>query len=132
MRGEKANQLREQLLAQWGVGKDHWPPLGSAAPCKTLYVEGLEDEKAMQLIAIIQKRIIGHLYAFDAGEGIFVSEPARIFSRFMIDDTYWFDDGLEWLVYVSHENTVTFGGEWLLMEVRAIFREQSERLNPLE
>lgn len=130
VRGNKANQLRERLLTQWGVGKDYWPPLGNAAPCETLHVEGLDDEAAMQLIAIVQKRIIGQVYAFDASEGIFVSEPARICSRFMIDDTYWFDDDLEWIVYVSHHNTVTFGGDWLLKEVREIFKEQSERLPP--
>ena len=130
MRGEKAGQLREQLLAQWGVGKGYWPPLGGPAPCETLHVEGLEEETAAQLIAIIQDRIIGQVYAFDAGEGIFVSESARIFSRFMIDDTYWFDDGLEWVVYVSHENTVTFGGDWLLEDVRDVFQDHPENLNP--
>ncbi len=130
VRGEKANQLRKQLFTQWGVGKNYWPPLGDPAPCETLHVEGLDDETAALLTAIIQKRITGQVYALDASEGFFVSEPDRICSRFMFDDTYWFDDGLEWVVYVSHHNTVTFGGEWLLKEVRAIFQEQPERLNP--
>ncbi|MEQ1745496.1 MAG: hypothetical protein ABMA02_08725 [Saprospiraceae bacterium] len=130
VRGEKAGQLRNHLLAQWGVGKDHWPPLGGPPPCKTLYVEGLDDEAAAQLITVIQQRITGQVYVFDTGKGIFVSEPAHISFRPMADDTYWFDDGQEWLVYVSHENTVTFGGDWLLKEVREIFKELPERLNP--
>lgn len=130
VRGQKAGQLRERLLTQWGVGKGYWPPLGKAASCETLHVEGLDDEPAAQLIAIIQNRIIGQVYAFDTSEGIFVSEPDRIFSRFMIDDTYWFDDGLEWVIFVSHENTVTFGGDWLLEEVRDVFQDQPENLNP--
>lgn len=130
LRGEKAGQLRERLLTQWGVGKGFWPPLGNAAPCETLHVEGMDEELAARLIAIVQKRTIGQVYAFDASEGIFVSEPERILSMFQIDDTYWFDDGLEWVIFASHENTVTFGGEWLLKEVRDVFREQPETLNP--
>lgn len=130
LRGEKAGQLRERLLTQWGVGKGYWPPLGNAAPCETLHVEGMDEELAAQLIAIVKKRIIGQVYAFDASEGIFVSEPERILSRFQIDDTYWFDDSLEWVIFASHENTVTFGGEWLLKEVRDVFRGQPETLNP--
>lgn len=54
----------------------------------------------------------------------------RLFSRFMIDDTYWFDAGLEWIVYVSHHDTATFGGEWLLDAVREFFKDRPERLNP--
>ncbi|MEO6037741.1 MAG: hypothetical protein ABIQ93_04950, partial [Saprospiraceae bacterium] len=109
--GEKADRLRERVREQWGVGTGYyWPPLDQSAPGETLHVEGLDEETAAQLIAIIQPRIIGQLYAFDAGEGIFTAEPERLLSRFMIDDTYWFDDGLEWLVYASHHDTVTFGG----------------------
>ncbi|MBK8428361.1 MAG: hypothetical protein IPL27_21450 [Lewinellaceae bacterium] len=128
--GEQANLLRERLLAQWGVGKGHWPPLGDAARCETLHVEGLDDETAAQLTDVIQKRIIGQVYALDAGEGVFMAGPERLFSRFMIDDTYWFDDGLEWIVYVSHHDTATFGGEWLLDAVGELFKDRPERLNP--
>ncbi len=128
--GEKANLLRERLLTQWGVGKGYWPPLGDAARCETLHVEGLDEEMAAQLTAVMQKRIIGQVYALDAGEGLFTASPERLFSRFMIDDTYWFDDGLEWIVYVSHHDTVTFGGDWLLDAVRELFKDRPERLNP--
>jgi len=128
--GEQANLLRERLLAQWGVGKGHWPPLGDAARCETLHVEGLDDETAAQLTDVIQKRIIGQVYALDASEGVFMAGPERLFSRLMIDDTYWFDDGLEWIVYVSHHDTATFAGDWLLDAVRELFKDRPERLNP--
>lgn len=85
VRGEKAGQLREQLLAQWGVGKDYWPPLGSPAPCETLHIEGLEEETAAQLIAIIQDRSIGQVYAFDAGELKHLNSYAPLLSFLRFD-----------------------------------------------
>lgn len=128
--GEKAAHFRSRLLEQWGVGKGSWPPLGHAAPCETLHMEAVDDETAAQLIALIRHRIIGQVYALDAMEGLFMSEPERLFFRFSIGDTYWFDEGLEWIMYVSHEQTITFGGDWLIAAIREFYREQPECLNP--
>lgn len=131
--GEKAKRLRERLETQWGIGKGYWPPLGGPAPCETLHVigEGLEDKIGAKLNAIIQNRMIGQVYAFDESGDIFITDAAEnLFFRYDAWDTFRFDDGMEWIVYVTHENTVTFGGDWLLNEVRELFKEQPERLNP--
>lgn len=131
--GEKAKRLRERLETQWGIGKGFWPPLGGPAPCETLHVigEGLENETGAKLNAIIQNRMIGQMYAFDESGNIFITDAAEnLFFRYEAWDTFRFDDGMEWIVYITHENTVTFGGDWLLDAVRELFKDQPERLNP--
>ncbi len=131
--GEKAKRLRDRLETQWGIGKGCWPPLGGPAPCETLHVigEGLEDETGAKLNAVIQSRMIGQMYAFDERGDIFITDAAEnLFFRYEVWDTFRFDDGMEWIVYITHENTVTFGGEWLLDAVRELFKDQPERLNP--
>ena len=38
-------------------------------------------------------------------------------------ETYWFDDSLDWVVYKSHEGTITFGGRWLVDRVKEVWSE---------
>ncbi len=40
-------------------------------------------------------------------------------------EAYWFDDSLNWVVYKSHEGTITFGGEWLINHVKDIWEDWS-------
>lgn len=40
-----------------------------------------------------------------------------------VGDTYYFDETLDWAIYVSHEGTITFAGEILAPTVLDIFGE---------
>ncbi len=127
--GEKAAQLRERLRTLWEVGKDRWPPLGRPIARDLLYVEGaLEDKETAHLTALLQQKATGTVYVLDTTEGIFSSSIRQIFPDLADDDSYWFDDSLEWIIYKSHHNTITFGGDWLIKEVPVIFNENPERV----
>ena len=36
-------------------------------------------------------------------------------------ERFWFERSMRWMIYASHEASITFGGEWLVEEVRQIF-----------
>ena len=129
VRGEKAAQLREKLMTVWGIGKYYWPPLGNSATCATIHVEGLDRATRLQLIECIRPKTQGDLYVFEIEEGIFLTTPDDIFNRY-IDDSYVFDEGMEWIVYSSHHGTTTFGGDWLIAAVKELYRDREEELNP--
>lgn len=40
---------------------------------------------------------------------------------------YWCSADMDWIIYVSHENSITVGGEWLLDEIKAIWPNWEER-----
>lgn len=127
--GAKAEQLRQRLYSHWEVGRDRWPPLGSPISRDLLYQEGgLEDEMAERLTALLQQKAIGTVYVFDSIEGIFSSTIEQVFPDLAQDDSYWFDESMEWILYKSHHNTITFAGEWLMKEVRNIFKEAPDQL----
>jgi len=43
-------------------------------------------------------------------------------------ETYWSSGELDWLVYSSHEESITFAGRWLVGAVKAAWPTWSERL----
>ncbi len=130
--GEKAAQLRERLRTLWELGKDRWPPLGRPIARDLLYIEGaLEDDIVAHLTALLQQKAAGNVYVLDTVEGIFSSSIGQIFPDLAQDDSYWFDDSLEWIMYKSHHNTITFGGDWLVKEISGISVENPERVHYL-
>jgi len=40
---------------------------------------------------------------------------------------YWSSDGLDWIIYASHESSVTVGG-WLLEEVKQAWSDWNSRI----
>jgi hypothetical protein len=129
VRGEKAAQLREKLMTVWGIGKYYWPPLGNSATCNTIHVEGLDRAIRLKLIECIRPKTQGNLYVFEIEEGIFLTTPDDIINHYM-DESYVFDEGMEWIVYSSHHGTTTFGGDWLIAAVKELYRDREEELNP--
>ncbi|MBK8044465.1 MAG: hypothetical protein IPK21_18485 [Haliscomenobacter sp.] len=130
--GANAEQLRQHLRTLWQVGKDRWPPLGAPVSHDVLYLEGApEEEVTAQLTGLLQQKATGTVYVFDTEEGIFSSAIGQIFPDVAQEDTYWFDERMEWIIYKSHHNTLTFGGDWLIKKVRDLFHETPERLFPL-
>ncbi len=44
-------------------------------------------------------------------------------------ETICCDKSFEWVVYGSHESTISFGGTWLVEVVQKIFADRKEKLN---
>lgn len=38
-----------------------------------------------------------------------------------MSECFWFDSNIDWVIYVSHEATVAFGGEWLVNDIKRQF-----------
>jgi len=39
-----------------------------------------------------------------------------------MSECFWFDSNKDWVMYVSHEATVAFGGEWLVNAIKRQFK----------
>jgi hypothetical protein len=37
---------------------------------------------------------------------------------FWNNECFWFDKSMDWIIYLSHEQTITFGGEWLVIALK--------------
>ena len=41
---------------------------------------------------------------------------------------YWFDRNMKWIIYCSHENSITFGGEDLIKRIKENWKEWNQHI----
>jgi hypothetical protein len=37
---------------------------------------------------------------------------------FWNNECFWFDENMDWIIYVSHEGITTFGGKWFIEQIK--------------
>ncbi len=111
----------------------YWYPLkkvNDKIPVIDFDSEELCDEGILKgLLQIFTSHGIHEMFVLpEFEEGYSTDDLARIF---LVEDEdgygfpyaseeFYCDDSLEWVIYCSHESTVTFGGQWLVEEVRKL------------
>jgi hypothetical protein len=46
----------------------------------------------------------------------------------LLYETYWFSERLDWLLYVSHERSITVAGAWLIDAIKAVWPQWRDHL----
>jgi hypothetical protein len=127
VRGLEASVLRIALRERWGFTCNYFPPLGGEAKDEVVFLTNLEQDIEKQLFEILLQRLMEPVYVLDCEEGLFRIEAQHIFRGAY--EGVVFDDSLDWIIYFSHHNTITFGGKWLIEAVRALHQHQPEVLS---
>lgn len=108
----EVDNVRQRLTAHWGA-ELHWFPLGEKThPSLIAYDLATVDESALQrrirgflsegrTTRLYEIREYGPCYEIDFGADDFTYNGAEAF---------WSDLQGEWIIYCSHENTMTVGG----------------------
>lgn len=133
--------LRNTKLFYRRVLKDNeykllWSKFAAKWEIKGQYYYPLIEFKSTELLALSLDRFITD-FGFEKLKQIFISKNFdKIFefreygasyeielSIFEADYTgaegYWTSEKMDWLIYTSHENSITFGGEWLIEEIKS-------------
>jgi hypothetical protein len=127
VRGLDAQVLRLALRERWGFTCNYWPPLGGEAKSEVVYLSALDPTLEQPVLDLLKEKIQAPVYLLDCEEGIFKISPENIFRGAY--EGVVFDDGLEWIIYFSHHNTITFGGDWLIEAVNNHYKDQPALLN---
>lgn len=125
----ESKKIRKVLQKQWGFNGDYWDPLEKLSPQPVVFLLKLNitDEDYAQIIAAVHQKATDTIYEIDE-DG---NDAEVALSSFHPDcyETIYCDAGFEWIVYGSHESTVTFGGNWLIDFVNHLFKDRKEILN---
>ncbi len=108
----------EQRWGQWHGGYADDP--GRQDHCLTLHTDWwdvvLGQQQAIRSLLSAQG-LIRIFEIRESGDNHELDLEATYFSYDADGEGYWFDRELNWMIYASHEASITFGGEWLIEAV---------------
>ena len=114
--GTEASTISRQAMKLWGYADDqYWDPLEKRSPNTVMFFRQdivFKYEKAF--VQIIQNK---EPFVYFYGEvGCWKSNAMQLKTVFALESIVA-GPLFDWVIYQSHEATVTFGGHWLIDEV---------------
>ena len=122
--------VREQLLNSWNYDGNYWNPLDKKSPKETVFLmtNNLTTEDCNEILKFLISKSNDRIYEVTEDRVDYEIE----FDSFDIplyDETIVTDETFEWVIYCSHEDTITFGGSWLVDFVKKLFVDRPDKLN---
>jgi hypothetical protein len=123
------------LDERWGTnGKFYWYPLQVGDPPGTALAFQAEWFKVRvptkRLHQILEERGIRRVWALM--EGIFAPayemDTALLDPEYRGDECYWTAGEMDWLLYVSHESSITVAGDWFVDAIKATWPDWQEHV----
>ncbi len=120
---EEAGSIWSRLRSRWQIPEGYWYPLAECnlpeiVAFKTSgFDEGVQYERLREILATRTVERVWELreYGPEYEEELALFEP-----YYNGAEGYWSSGNLDWIIYASHECSVTVGG-WLLSEVKGIW-----------
>lgn len=129
--GAERDAIAYAILEKWEYSTAYWYPLVGTFDENKLFLDSelLEPyiERLLELLGLPEKRV------YEYGESWFVGEHCA-----EVDDLYGYGGNeaaylpkdLSWIIYFSHEGTVTFGGD-IVPAVKELLRDEMEHWNKM-
>jgi hypothetical protein len=126
----ESETLRARLKERWDWDGANWYP--DAANEVRGYLLALQERhfhtevSHLTLQAILRRHGMNHLFVI-RGEGPDL-EIAIELMDLNESGAFWVSGELDWVVYVSHESSITFGGDWLIQEMKEAWPTWERRI----
>lgn len=124
LEASEKDELILRLWDEWDVKEHYWFPLtlNQTAPAFTEAFQAAffqEESTHETLQQILAARGIATMFELREDGQMCEIELAQFHPVYTWLEGFWFSAQLDWLIYASHENSLTIGGQWLLPEVQA-------------
>ncbi|MDQ3062895.1 MAG: hypothetical protein M3R14_08560 [Acidobacteriota bacterium] len=127
---EESNSIWEKLSLRWGIPEHYWYPLTIQKPEN---IEAFQDAyfdkevSAEKLQEILRGRGVEKVWEIREYGANYELELSVFEPCYNGAEGYWCDENFDWIIYASHESSITIGG-WLLSEIQAIWLNWKERI----
>ncbi len=130
---EESQRLGSQLNQRWGVDReDYWHPLISEElPPSVVAFDANSVHEHVPLAAlhdILERRGVRRLWELHEYGTEYELDLGLFAPVYTGSEGYWTSIGMDWLMYASHEGSLTVAGDWLIEEVRAAWPEWEQHL----
>ncbi len=123
---EELKGLWQSLHTAWDISGEHywWPLRKGTAPREVLmfHTDWFDSGKHMALREILARQGVERVWEvrefreWGCEQSLDAFEPA-----YSGEEGYWTSSTMDWLVYASHESSITLAGEWLVGDFRQRF-----------
>jgi len=132
--GAESATLWSRLRHRWGLDEgQYWYPLtGQAAAPHTLAFHADQCNQAISspvLRHILERHGVARVWELSAARPVYEIPPEQVEPEDADYETYWTAGELGWLIYLSHESTITIAGRWLVAAVQAAWPAWTHHLH---
>ncbi|HXN52243.1 MAG TPA: hypothetical protein VN943_09920 [Candidatus Acidoferrum sp.] len=131
----ESNEIRNQLKVVWDIGESYWFPLREGPIPPNVMAFHVEYYKKMNGLRLLREALVGRgisrvfeLNEFGPDEPdseieLSILKPAYLWGG----EQYCTDKSVDWVVYASHESSITIAGEWLTQIFKEKWPEWAQR-----
>lgn len=129
------NAVKKNLKEVWGIEPgDFWIPLDGNISHNTCYFNTDEfniNFGFKNLSSLINQLEKGKIYSF--GESSIYSQFDHLeLENYPGLDTYYTNSSADWVIYITHENTIAFGGRSIIDALKIRWTDSDKFINPFE
>ena len=118
----ESNNLWSRLQARWGVTPEsYWFPLTNKSSPTDIVVfqaDPFEDNVPI-LKGILVDYGINRLFELREHELVREVNVSELDPYYNGTEGFWTSNDMDWLIYASHENSITVAGDWLVTAIAA-------------
>lgn len=117
---EEAKTVWSRLCGRWQIAGGYWYPLTDCRMPDVVAFNTKVFEEAVEyktLRELLEARGIERVWELREYGPEYLEELALFEPRYNGAEGFWSSGDLDWIIYASHENSVTVGG-WLLAELK--------------
>ena len=128
---ESAN-VRKRLLEHWKFDGGYWSPSDSRS-LNLLFVatENISTDDGKRIKEIVISLATNRLYRISEFDVNYQIENTLFSLEFNGEEMVYCDDNYNWIVHVSHDGIVTFGGGELVDCIRSLYGSRTELINAM-
>jgi hypothetical protein len=123
-------QIWAELKKAWDIQDSYWYPLSESSPDNVVAFQDkylLEEVGAVTLRTLFMKHGITRVWELREYGPEYEMELTDFSPYYNGAEGYWCSQNMDWIIYASHESSITIGG-WLLDEVKRVWPNWKERI----
>jgi len=131
----ESKELWNKLKITWGIGDGYWFPLSEGRTPPNVLAFHVDYLKAINGLALLQEALgqrgisrVFELHEFGPEEPDYEIELSIFAPTYRWGgEQYCTATGVDWVVYASHESSITIAGDWLLEKLKQKWPECTDR-----
>jgi hypothetical protein len=129
----ESQQIWKKIQERWGANRSYWYPLISTTIPKDVMAfeaDWFYYEIPLHVLpSMLKVHGITRIYELREPGGFEYEMDLELFEPYYnMDEGFWTSENIDWLVYASHERSLTVAGAWLITAIQAAWPHWEQHL----